>query len=159
MILDAASARLRLPAAERRAVVFEAEGDAHDGFPKRNWRGNAPPIVAKAAGASERGDELLRLFLLGRRAFLGDLLEDLARPILVADLEVGLGQLELGADRFAAARFRRRIEAQVGEVERTGAARRGRRCGRGFLGGGLRAREIESGKVEIERGLLFLRGL
>ena len=49
----------------------------------------------------QRGDELLRLFALRRGAFLGDLLEDLARAVLVADLEVRLGELELGADGFA----------------------------------------------------------
>ena len=41
VILHAAAARLRLPAAERRAVVFEAQGDAHGGF--RNEIGGAAP--------------------------------------------------------------------------------------------------------------------
>src|SRR5687767_10225659 len=40
----------------------------------------------------ERRDQPLRLFLLRRRAFLGDFLQDLARAVLVPDLEVGLGE-------------------------------------------------------------------
>jgi hypothetical protein len=68
---------------------------------------------------SERGDELLRLFALRGGAFLRDFLQDLARAVLVADLEVRLGELELRAD--ALARFVcGRVEAQVGEVEAAG---------------------------------------
>src|SRR5258708_20041349 len=72
--------------------------------------GAGPPL------GSKRGDELLRLFLLRRRAFLRDFLQDFARPVLVADLEVGLGELELRADRFSS-RSRRGAEAQVRGTE------------------------------------------
>src|SRR5258706_16443974 len=79
--------------------------------------GARPPL------GSKRGDEFLRLFLLRRRAFLRDFLQDLARSVLVADLEVGLGQLELRADRLSSA-CGGGIEAPGPEVE-AGAARRG----------------------------------
>src|SRR5258707_5840821 len=83
--------------------------------------GARPPL------GSKRGDEFLRLFLLRRRAFLRDFLQDLARPVLVADLEVGLGQLELRADRLSSARGGG-IEAQVREVEAGAGCRGGRPC-------------------------------
>src|SRR6185437_15738325 len=104
---------------------------------------------------SERGDELLRLFLLGRGTFLRDLVQDLARTVLVADLEIRLGELELRADGFrVAGGFGiRGIEAQVREIEAS-ARRRGRRL-RGRPGGG----HVEPRKIEVERGLLFLHGL
>src|SRR6185503_9403650 len=91
---------------------------------------------------SERSDELLRLFLLRARAFLGDFLQDLAGAVLVANLEIGLRQLELGADRLAAGIAAAAVEAQVGEVE-------SRRCRLACVRG-LALREIEAGKIEVE---------
>src|SRR5204862_1869094 len=81
VVLHSASLRLRLPATEGRAVVLEPEGDAQ----------------------LQRSDEFLRFFLLLAGAFLRDFLEDLAGAVLVADLEIRLGELELRADRFVVA--------------------------------------------------------
>src|SRR6185503_16450683 len=89
---------------------------------------------------SERSDELLRFFFLRARAFLGDFLQDLAGAVLVANLEIGLRQFELGSDRLAAG-IAAAIEAQVGEVEI--------RCGLARLRW-LALREIEAGKIEVE---------
>src|SRR5512142_1020774 len=110
--------------------------------------------MAPRAG-SERGDELLRLFLLGRGTFVRHFVQDRARAVLVADLEVRLGELELRADGFGVARGLRRggrVEAQVRQVERArGRGRSGRRRG------GLRGADVEAGEIEVERRLLFLR--
>src|SRR5690606_27063725 len=96
-------------------------------FHQKKLAGGTPPIMPPpGAKKLERGDELLRLFLLGRGAFLGHFLEDLARAILVADLQVGLGELELRAHRFAGPRIAA-IEAQVREVEAAGGRRIARR--------------------------------
>src|SRR5476649_2859944 len=103
-----------------------------------------------AANALQRGDELARLFPLSRRSLFRDFLQDLARAVLVADLEVRLRELELRADCLAAG-FGGSVEAQVSEVHRTAA--RGGGC-RGRSLGRLGRREIESRKVEIEGRLL-----
>src|SRR6185312_322020 len=82
---------------------FASWSDCHPGEGRGPIMGSRAVAATAAPGMnSERSDELLRFFLLRGGAFLGDFLENLASAILVADLQVGLGQLELGADRLPA---------------------------------------------------------
>src|SRR5262245_1418814 len=100
----------------------------------------------------EAGDELLRFGLLIGSAFAGDFLEDVLGAVLVADLEVGLGELELRARAFAAATTATATGVTEVEAEPTEVRRRGSRRSRGL---GRRA-HVQAAEVEVERGFLFL---
>src|SRR5690606_38229469 len=106
--------RQSLPSRKIRAVVFDAERDAQPGlllpgsepelYRAETTRPGATPASSSRgmSVSADLADQLARLFLLRRRAFGKHFLEHRAGAFGVTHVEVGLGQVELGADGILA---------------------------------------------------------
>ena len=88
-VLHAAPAGLGLPAGKRRAVVFNAERDAHR---RRQWTGLRRPTVL----ALDLLDQIDRCLALFACAIAHDFVEQLTRAVLDAQIDVTACEVQLG---------------------------------------------------------------
>src|SRR5690606_33758256 len=107
--LDAALPALSLPAEELAAVVLDSERDPRH---RETGRRSAPQAPRSLSG--ERVDQTLRLAALPGVALVEHFLEDAARTLRIAHVDVGPREIELRAD------LRHRVRVEHAALDRFG---------------------------------------